>query len=234
MVYKFEIQLTEKKTGTQTIVSAEFPPEEVQAFEAYYRYEEDLSTVKFLKDGASVALNVNYLDGIGTSFTAQLPPEEDIIVLLHKLRPLILNDEHGSYNKITGFIGRRFTDANVRSFLRHQRELYDGRSMQRNFQVQAGGIVINSENVLQDWLNAFEYHRDQDKRKALETLHTLLPLPASRALFLMLLSDKASAIFNIGYFIGTLLGKTATLEFTLTTLSTSSALALFPSSRPNT
>jgi hypothetical protein len=220
---KIEIRLTDKKAGVETTTVAEFPPEEIEMLHAYYNYVEELSGCKWLKDGAPANLKMNYAEGRGMSFAVQLPPDDDVIIFLYRLRPLILNDEHASYNAVTGIIGRRFADAHIRAFLKQQRELYDGRSMQQQIQIQADGVIINSEKVLNTWLNSFEYHREQDKKKEIERLHALLPLEASRAIFLMLLSHKALAIFNVAHLVGLLLKKKETLEISLKSRPTSSA-----------
>jgi hypothetical protein len=54
------------------------------------------------------------------------------------------------------------------------------------------------------WLNAFEYHRDEDKRNEVEALHWPWPTEGSRALFLALMLDKAAAVSYVHWIIGTL------------------------------
>jgi hypothetical protein len=70
-------------------------------------------------------------------------------------------------------------------------------------QISSNDVLLNSEETLQKWLNAFEYHRDEDKRQELDTLHWLWPTDISRALFLALLLDKADAVDYVRWLIGT-------------------------------
>jgi hypothetical protein len=60
-----------------------------------------------------------------------------------------------------------------------------------------------------NWLNAFEYHRDQDKRARLDWLLKRIPTDVSRAIFLMLLIDKAKAVLRISDIVETVLRKGA-------------------------
>ena len=61
--------------------------------------------------------------------------------------------------------------------------------------------VLNSEQVFQLWLNAYEYHRDEDKQARMEELHALLPFEWLRAMFLSMMIDRALAVLNIAAFI---------------------------------
>ena len=58
--------------------------------------------------------------------------------------------------------------------------------------------MINSEKVLKDWLNAYEYHPHREKKDALKTLHRLFPLDASKVLFLSQLVEKVMAAYVLG------------------------------------
>ena len=60
-----------------------------------------------------------------------------------------------------------------------------------------GDQLINSDDMIQNWLNAFEYHRDPDKRSALSALHDQVPIESTRALVVSMMFDKAKAIFEV-------------------------------------
>ena len=68
-------------------------------------------------------------------------------------------------------------------------------------------VVLNSEKVLYDWLNSFEYHRDQEKPQFIESRHQMIPMDASKVLFLGLLADKAEAINNLAALISVIVGR---------------------------
>jgi hypothetical protein len=61
------------------------------------------------------------------------------------------------------------------------------------------GQIINSTETLDLWLNAYEYHRDDDKRVAFEALHDdALPIGFSRALLIDIMLDRARAVIELG------------------------------------
>lgn len=117
-------------------------------------------------------------------------------------------------NLVTGIIARRFTDPSIRGMVRAQRALYDGRDFQSQIRIESNNTVINCEETLMKWLNAFEFHTDETKRAEIEKLHQLMPLEASRAIFIMLLIEKVKAIMNIANFIELLLGRADSIETT--------------------
>ena len=73
--------------------------------------------------------------------------------------------------------------------------------------------MVNSQVVLTKWLNSHEYHRDEDKLELIEEIHKVFPENALKFVFIMLLSNKALAINNIGSFINLIMGKQGELQF---------------------
>jgi len=71
-------------------------------------------------------------------------------------------------------------------------------------------VVIDCEATLQQWLNAYEYHKNGNKRREVERLHQLLPLEASRAIFVTMLYDKVDAIHHLHSRVRLMLGKQVT------------------------
>lgn len=213
-MHKASFEVAKPGSEKKAPVTAEFSEDEVKCLRAYCRYVDEVIAAKLVQDGIPCSVKLNYEEGEGTTVTSELPPDEDVVVLLHRLRPLILNDEHASFNRITGILGKRIDEPLVRTALKSQRETYDGRAMQKQIVVRSTAdgaeIIINSEKALFTWLNAYEYHRDQDKKREIDHYHQLLPLDHSKAFFLMLLSDKVRAIAAIANFADVILGKTET------------------------
>jgi hypothetical protein len=79
--------------------------------------------------------------------------------------------------------------------------------MQEMIKISSNDVVINSEKVLLDWLNAEEYHRDKDKKEFLEELYKSFPEEASKTIFLNLLRDKTQAIYNLAGLCRVVIGK---------------------------
>jgi hypothetical protein len=206
--------VNQQASRKQAIVKADFSDEELGRLKSFCEYVHDLFLVKLVQAGIPCSLNLDHREGLGTTISTALPHEEEIMAMLHRLRPLILNDEHASFNAVCGIIGRRIQEPLVREALKYQRRVYDGRRMQEQLIVTSTNDsverVINSERVLFDWLNAVEYHRDENKKAEIEKLHELIPLNHSKAIFLMLISDKVRAIAAIAGLAELIIGKRET------------------------
>jgi hypothetical protein len=213
MPYQKAISIKDQKTNQETKIEVTLQDGEIETLRAYCKYVEELLSVKILRTGFHANLTLHFSNDGKIATQQTIPPDEDIIVLLHKLRPLILSDEHASFNKATGIIGKNIPSPHIRQMLKDHHALFEGRQLQKLFVVQFHDRIINSDKVLFDWLNSFEFHRDQDKRKEIERLHDLMPIEASRVFFLMLLHDKVSAICQVGQLIELVLGIRPTLSY---------------------
>lgn len=60
---------------------------------------------------------------------------------------------------------------------------------------------MNSDEAVDLWLNAFEYHPDQDKRAELKAMFAVFPEPTARALFLEMMLARASAVQQLAEFL---------------------------------
>ena len=130
-----------------------------------------------------------------------LPDWNQVIVFLHKLRPLLLEDEKTNFYKIRNLLAKKLDNPHFRNLLTQYHQLYSGKKAQSEVQIKSNEIVLNSEDTLLDWLNSYEFHRNEDKRKFIESLHQMLPLDVSKVIFLRLLLDKAEAIHRLADFI---------------------------------
>jgi hypothetical protein len=207
-----KIKLVDEFAKTSEEISAEFDPDEINILEDYLLNTAKLLKVKMIADGMSGHVSFNFDKNNGLSFETHLPKEENVLAFLHQMRKFILQNEYSSYNKVTGLISRRFNNTAIREIIKKQRKVYDGTEFQESVVIKSNNTIINSEKTLFDWLNAFEYHSEQPKKKQLEKLHELLPLEVSRVAFLTLLSEKVRAIIHIAKFVALLIGKAELFE----------------------
>ena len=56
--------------------------------------------------------------------------------------------------------------------------------------------MVNSEEVLMAWLNAYEYHRDDGKRKLIEEIEAVFPKESLRMIFMLMILEKIKIIFE--------------------------------------
>jgi len=206
MQHKVKVSLEIGDSGKVRMIEATFEEEEWDAFLRFVDYAKDLQTIQLFCEGGPAKLDLTYRKDVGASFTAELPPEDQIIVLLHRLRPFILNDEQTNFLRICNHLARRIEDEDFRNFVKILREGYLGKCMQNMVIIRSNDAIINSEQTLMKWLNAHEYHKDSNKQAELESMHQILPLETSRAIFIMLIYEKVKAISIVGNLINVIIG----------------------------
>ena len=130
---------------------------------------------RLAQDRPSVSFSFNYDADLGFTTTGTLPPDDDVVALLHRLRPLVLTSEQTEFFRVCKIIDRRVRHESIQAELERCRDLFSGKRFQSLVKISvtspAGdAIVLNSEATLQKWLKAYEYHRDDEKRQHLEDL----------------------------------------------------------------
>lgn len=194
----------------------EFTDEEHEQLVGYLEQYESLCESKPVREGVPCNYKLKWDREEGVSFTASLPDRDTLSILLHELRPFILSEEPSSFERVTGILGRRIDSKHMRWALKEQRELYDGRASQQMMTVSTTqGMILNSEEMLRNWLNAHEYHRDPDKRAEIDELLEWLPGELGLATFVSLLMDKVRAIGNVAALAALALGRTDKLQMQL-------------------
>lgn len=199
------------------IIKGEFSDDEYHLLQDYLKQYELLAKSKPVREGLPSGFKLHYDRENGLQVDATLPDSDTVSILLHRLRPFILQNEPASFLKIVSMIGRHVDDEYIRKLLHKERERFDVRDLQHMIQIGISDgtkdIVINSEKILHDWLNSHEYHRDPDKRQAVDKLFAILPGDLFPAILISMLVEKLQAIFNVAMVIAVLLGKTHELSF---------------------
>jgi len=212
MTHEYKLKILLKDNDENISLSGKFEDEAWERLEEFTQYTEELLKTKFVQDGMSASLKISWNQDSGMVVSAKLPPWDDVMIFLYKFRPLGLQSESTYFFKICNILTKELMHPSFRSIIDEQREIFSGKRMQAQFQIQSDEIVLNSEKVLNDWLNAYEYHRDKEKREFIDSLHTMLPLEASKVIFLGLLTDKTRAINNIAALTRVVIGKQKSIE----------------------
>ena len=84
------------------------------------------------------------------------------------MRPFMLKREPTFFPSVRNVLAKQLTQPAFQQYLGLQKVIFGGRRCQ-TFQFVADGLMINSAETLDLWLNAYEYHRDDDKRAVIET-----------------------------------------------------------------
>lgn len=206
-MHEYKLTLHSKDTGENISLSGKFAGGDWECLVRFTQYASELLKTKFVQDGMASSLSINWNNKSGMTVSTKLPPWEDVIVFFHKFRPIGLQSESTCFHNICNVVAKELAHPYIRNMIREQHERYSGKKMQKLFQIKSNDVVLNSEKTLYNWLNSYEYHHDEDKRKLIESLHTILPLEASKAIFIALLSDKAIAIYSINILVKVILGK---------------------------
>lgn len=206
MPLKFTIHRKIDELNVDDSFSGEFTDQEYTILREFISCSDTLMNTQFIKkkDFGSLQLKSNENGQLSVEVT--LPDWDDVCVFLHKLRPLILTDEKTYFNKVKNLVSSKFRDEFWQGFFDLQKEAFNSKRNQGLVQIKSNEEILNSEKMLFTWLNAHEYHREIDKQKFLEDLHHILPLDASKVLFLRLLIDKVEAIRNLTDLIKVVLG----------------------------
>jgi hypothetical protein len=213
MAYEYDLTVTLKATGEIVSLKGSFPSDAWNLLSEFLEYADDLMNTKFVKESAPATLNMQWDPDSGVKVQTQLPNWDDVTVFLHKFRPIGLESEGTYFYKICSILGKQLAHPYVRNLIDEQREIYSGRRAQESFRMQRNDVDLNLDKVLYDWLNSYEYHRDKEKRKFIESLHDeVFSLDASKVIFLGLLSDKTEAIYNIAALVRVVLGKDDSFE----------------------
>jgi hypothetical protein len=212
MSYEYDLTLTITDTGENISQRGRFEADAWNLLGEFLQSADDLMSTKFVKDGMPAKLNIKGDHVSGIQVHTELPNWDDVTVFLHKFRPLGLESESTYFYKICSILTKELTHPYFRNLIGEQREIYSGKRAQKTFRIQSDDVVLNSEKILYDWLNSYEYHRDKEKRQFIESLHQMIPLDASKVLFIGLLSAKAQAIFNIAILVRVILGKQRSFE----------------------
>jgi hypothetical protein len=204
----FHITLTHKQTGATETVAGTFSEEEAPVLQQYDLQFKRLASCRLRESQADLELGFTVEVGKPAKHKAKLPPEEDVSSFLHRMRPFILEREPASFFRVRNLLARHLNAHSARAHLEAVKARYVGEAMGFRFTVR--GLLLNGEQAVDMWLNAFEYHQDKEKQAELSALYAVFPETSACALFLCLLLERAAAIEKLASLVNGLIKKTET------------------------
>ncbi len=196
--------LTKDQDGNnEEIVELEFTDDEWETLQDYAKYAAKLEKNSLVQEGIPSSLNVSWTEGEGLKVETKLPSDDQIDALLMKLRPfLLVKDTPTNFNRVRAIVRKAADNKRVRDHLDTLQYLYSGERQQSLFVAGAYSKeqdprIINSEEMLQIWLNGERFHQEKEKEKILNAMHGIMPPESSIALFLFLITDKVAAILAL-------------------------------------
>ena len=209
-------QLGEEKA--EEVVELTFSVDDWEVLQEFRRYAEELAQSSLVQQGVPFSVNVKWTAEQGLEVKADLPPDEQIDALLMRLRPFILNDERTSFNRMRNAVARSSSSSNLHAHLDSLKFRFSGEALQS---LMVAGTyssdeteprIVNSEDMLQLWLNGYRFHRDKEKRQIVDAAHAIMPLESSVALFLALIKDKVAAITALARLVAVIAGELETAD----------------------
>jgi hypothetical protein len=208
MPKKFKLLMSIEETGEKVSQEYELSDDEISVLEAFIKEADEVWNTDFIQTGEKGTLNIKGdADSDEVTISVLLPDWGRVIVFLHRLRPILLKDEKTNFYKIRNLLAKKLDHPYFRNLLTRYHQMYSGKNYQAEVRITSNEALLNSEDTLLDWLNSHEFHRNEDKRKFIESLHQMLPLDASKVFFLRLLIDKAKATHLLAGFIRVVLDK---------------------------
>jgi hypothetical protein len=165
---------------------------------AFRTFAQELCNTRLLAAPGRWDFGMSWSDGDdGVTFHArQMPDPDDFRAFLLLMRPFVLNNEPTFYPRVRNILCRHLHSTPFQEFLDEQLRIFQGKRCQ-SFTVVSDGVVLNSDETLMKWLNAYEYHRDHEKRQALEQLHDVWPLGFSKGMWGVMMLHKARAVVEL-------------------------------------
>lgn len=213
MAKNTRIKTADEDGSNEEIVELVFEDQDWDTLEDFARYATELETNSLIREGIPSSLNVNWTANEGLKIDAKIPPDEQIDAMLMRLRPFLLENERTYFHHVRNIIGKATNNQRVRRHLEALDFFYSGRHLQSHFVAGVSsneypeGKIVNSEPMLQLWLNGYRFHREKEKAKIFDAMHEIMPIESSVALFLLLITDKITAIVGLQQLVSLLAGK---------------------------
>jgi hypothetical protein len=192
MPYPFHVKAKNNTSGVVTEVQGEFTDGEWSAALLYLEAFTRLSRCRIAASQSQLSWGFSWQAGEAPEFRASLPPDDDIDAFLHRMRPFVLKDAPTCFYRVRNTLARRMPLEAVRKYLDRMKETYKGTDM--GFSIDYNDRRLTSDEAVDLWLNAFEYHQDENKRVNIRTMFALFPEPTARALFLQMMLSRAAAV----------------------------------------
>ncbi|MFA4857843.1 MAG: hypothetical protein WC901_02780 [Candidatus Margulisiibacteriota bacterium] len=209
-----KLVISNNELGINETVTLAFSEEDYSQLSAFHEKAIMLFGLELFARGLNLKTQINWRKGEGLRVQVELPKDDDVSSLLHRLRPFILQGEITNFYEITNLLSRNIQNLQIRGLLKEARETWSGVAaasvMQVTMMISGEGTNDNqkiiSDEFLHKWLNAYEYHSDIEKKTSIDNLHKYFPLEATKALLINLLIEKVRAIACLNGLVDLILG----------------------------
>jgi len=213
MAKHLKARILDGNGNNEEVATFELSDDDLQTLQDFAAFATDLESNSLVLEGIPSSVTINWNEKSGLKVEAAIPPDERIDALLMKLRPFLLQSEPTFFGTVRNILAPASDNSQVRQHLDSLRFVFTGKRLQSVFVAGAAGpgypqgAIVNSEEMLDLWLNGYRFHKEKDKRRIFDAMHGLMPPESSIALLLFLLGDKVRAILALRGIIEVLQGK---------------------------
>jgi hypothetical protein len=195
----FTVTVSNSATGQVETSAGEFPEADWDRLIRFSGSAHRLARCRLAETHTQLRWSLSGGKNRSVQIDATFPPEDDILAFLHLMRPFLLKKEDTYFYDVTNILSKHITLPAFRDHIQALRQRFAGEHLAYHVQVgtERGVARLTSEEAVQRWLNAFEYHQFPDKRADLEAWYRVFPEVGARAVFLTVLLQAASAVGKV-------------------------------------
>jgi hypothetical protein len=151
--------------------------------------------------------NISFTVESGMKLTCAPYENAELHELLHVLRPVILQKEPASFQAVSGLLRKRFANRRFSESLKPIRNMFEHGELRSYMQITLGDRPFFDQSTLNLWLNAEQYHTDEEKAEAWADFERSLTTENARALLMAQLHSKVKALMHLAYIVGLVIKK---------------------------
>lgn len=189
------------------VIIGDFSTSDIELLHRFVRLVDRTRESTLLRNGLPSITNISWTAENGMKFTCLPYANSELHELLHVLRPLILQKESTSFQSVAGLLGKKFSNAHFRNHIKFLRTIFEDGELKAYMQICLGDQPLFDDSTLKLWLNAEQYHVDDEKAEKWQEFEQSLNTENTRALVINQLQAKVKAIFGIEYIANLILEK---------------------------
>ncbi len=174
------------------------PDENWSTLTSFRAEADDLRSTQFVQKERGGQISIQFTQGKPVRSNAKKIDVEEVWAMLHRLRPFVLQDEQCYFHKTKKQLKRWLIHPGFRNYLDEIGDGFNLKIMQNNLRLLNDDQHLISKEHVMDWLNSFQYHRDQSKRKTVEDALNIFSKDQDGTPFILFsLVDMIKAIFAL-------------------------------------
>jgi hypothetical protein len=199
---KYKLTFRDSTLGPASDVEfPDFSDELWELLAAFMSYSDDAHRTRFARELQNYKRSFHFANSGAVRSTGIVPDDEALSTFLHRYRPIILPSEPTEFTQVCSRLVRHVSHPIFTKLVGIWREQYSGKPIREMMSIQQGDLAPLGEAFLQQYLNAYEYHRDRKKRQRLAAFAQTFEPDARIGLITLLLTWKFCAVSNLLEFV---------------------------------